>query len=324
MSVLGMLAWCAAAVSLWLGARRYDSAVARAYRWLAGGAALYCAGLVIQGILGGTLNPAPDLFVHRPAAAAGPGRRGGRHRDAHHGRTRRRQQPPGRRRAGNPARPDGPEGAEGSAGSVLPGLADGYVMAVALLVIGWITLFSGEFHRSGERPGTFLLALIHPLADLAVLGALLPMVTTAWRRVDAALPVPARHRRRRRAGRGPAGVGRTPGRRGAVDAGGRGAAARRGPVAGDRTGELDPPDHKLGGGDRHRRAGRVRGHPGGDRERPGRGAGRPGSRWSWRAAPGCWCWPRGSSCWSGRTWLSSAYGGSPAGACAIWPTGPAT
>ena len=56
-------------------------------------------------------------------------------------------------------------------------------MAVALLVIGWITLFSGEFHRSGERPGTFLLALIHPLADLAVLGALLPMVTTGWRRV---------------------------------------------------------------------------------------------------------------------------------------------
>src|SRR5207244_8340742 len=67
---------------------------------------------------------------------------------------------------------------EGSAGSVLPGLADGYVMAVALLVIGWSTLFSAEFHRTGERPGTFLLALIHPLADLAVLGALLPMVTT--------------------------------------------------------------------------------------------------------------------------------------------------
>src|SRR5271170_6737497 len=66
---------------------------------------------------------------------------------------------------------------------VLPGLADGYVLAIALLVIGWITLFSAEFHRSGERPGTFLLALIHPLADLAVLGALLPMVTTAWRRV---------------------------------------------------------------------------------------------------------------------------------------------
>src|SRR5271166_846094 len=182
MSVLGMLAWCAAAVSLWLGARRYDSAVGRAYRWLAGGAALYCAGLVIQGILGGTLNPAPDLsFTDLPpllalaALAVGTAmlttaeREGG-----------------SRPQAGRQARPDGSEGADGSAGSrdsVLPGLADGYVMAVALLVIGWVTLFSGEFHRSGERPGTFLLALIHPLADLAVLGALLPMVTTAWRRV---------------------------------------------------------------------------------------------------------------------------------------------
>ena len=178
-----MLAWFAAAVSLWLGARQYDSAVERAYRWLAGGAALYCAGLVIQGILGGTLNPAPGLsFTDLPAllalAAVAVGtamlttaeREGGSslHR------------PPGRL-----ARPDGSDGGEaaGSRDSVLPGLADGYVMAVALLVIGWITLFSGEFHRSGERPGTFLLAMIHPLADLAVLGALLPMVTTGWRRV---------------------------------------------------------------------------------------------------------------------------------------------
>jgi diguanylate cyclase (GGDEF)-like protein len=185
MNVLGMLAWFAATVSLWLGARRYDGAVERAYRWLAGGAALYCAGLVIQGVLGGTLNPAPSLsFSDLPsllalaAAAVGTAmlttaeRAGGTSLHRPH--------------AARPARPDGSEAAEGSAGSrdsVLPGLADGYVLAVALLVIGWITLFSGEFHRSGERPGTFLLALIHPLADLAVLGALLPMVTTAWRRV---------------------------------------------------------------------------------------------------------------------------------------------
>src|SRR5215472_11516667 len=153
MMVLGMLAWCAAAVSLWLGARRYEAALARGYRWLAAGAALYCAGLVVQGILGGTLNPAPGLsFTDLPQLLALAERE-------------------------VTAAPQ-----EGSAGSVLPGLADGYVMAVALLVIGWSTLFSAEFHRSGERPGTFLLALIHPLADLAVLGALLPMVTTAWRR----------------------------------------------------------------------------------------------------------------------------------------------
>jgi diguanylate cyclase (GGDEF)-like protein len=185
MSVLGMLAWFAAAVSLWLGARRYDGAVGRAYRWLAAGAALYCAGLVIQGIHGGTPNPAPGLsFTDLPpllalvALAIGTALLATAEREGGGGLHR----PP----AGRPARADGSEGAESSPGgrdSVLPGLADGYVMAVALLVIGWITLFSGEFHRSGERPGTFLLALIHPLADLAVLGALLPMVTTAWRRV---------------------------------------------------------------------------------------------------------------------------------------------
>ena len=71
----------------------------------------------------------------------------------------------------------------GTSGSVLPGLADGYVMAVALLVIGWVVAFGSEFHRSGERPATFLLDLLHPLADLAVLGALLPVLTVAWRRV---------------------------------------------------------------------------------------------------------------------------------------------
>ena len=169
MMVLGMLAWLAAAVSLWLGARRYEAAVARGYRWLAAGAALYCSGLVVQGILGVTLNPAPGLsFTDLPpllalaAVAIGIAVLTMAEREV----------------------TSSPQ--EGSAGSVLPGLADGYVMAVALLVIGWSTLFSAEFHRSGERPGTFLLALIHPLADLAVLGALLPMVTTAWRRV--ALP----------------------------------------------------------------------------------------------------------------------------------------
>jgi diguanylate cyclase (GGDEF)-like protein/PAS domain S-box-containing protein len=185
MSVLGMLAWCAAAVSLWLGARRYDGAVARAYRWLAAGAALYCAGLVVAGILGGTLNPAAGLsFTDLPsllalaAVAVGIAMLTTAEREGGGG--------PQRPQAPRPARPDGSEGTEGSAGfrdSVLPGLADGYVMAVALLVIGWVTLFSGEFHRSGDRPGAFLLALIHPLADLAVLGALLPMVTSAWRRV---------------------------------------------------------------------------------------------------------------------------------------------
>jgi diguanylate cyclase (GGDEF)-like protein/PAS domain S-box-containing protein len=170
MSVLGMLAWCAAAVSLWLGARGHDGAIARAYRWLAGAAALYCAGLIISQLNGGAANPAQGLvFADLPsllalaAAATGIGLL------------------TSAERAGDVGSASG--AAAGSGTSVLPGLADGYVMAVALLVIGWVTTFSTEFHRSAERPGTFLLALVHPLADLAVLGALLPMVTAAWRRV---------------------------------------------------------------------------------------------------------------------------------------------
>ncbi|MGD0069702.1 MAG: PAS domain-containing protein, partial [Streptosporangiaceae bacterium] len=184
MSVLGMLAWCAAAVSLWFGARGHDGAIARAYRWLAGAAAMYCAGLIIAQLSGGSLNPAPGLsFADLPpllalaAVAVGIAMLTTAEREGDTGV----QRLPSLRAAS----PDGAEGGAGPGGSgasVLPGLADGYVMAVALLVIGWVTLFSTEFHRSGERPGTFLLALIHPLADLAVLGALLPMVTTAWRR----------------------------------------------------------------------------------------------------------------------------------------------
>ncbi len=178
MTVFGMLAWFAAAVSLWLGARRYDHAIGRAYQWLAAGAALYCSGLVVLEFLGGTLNPAPGLsFTNLPAllalatTAVGTAVLATAERDG---------------RAPRPEIPDGPDGHAAPAGardSVLPGLADGYVMAVALLVVGWTTVFSAEFHRSGDRPGTFLLALVHPLADLAVLGALLPMVTAAWRRV---------------------------------------------------------------------------------------------------------------------------------------------
>ena len=56
-------------------------------------------------------------------------------------------------------------------------------MAVALLVIGWVVAFGGEFHRADEHAATFLQYLLLPLADLAVLGALLPVLTVAWRRV---------------------------------------------------------------------------------------------------------------------------------------------
>jgi diguanylate cyclase (GGDEF)-like protein/PAS domain S-box-containing protein len=154
MSVLCMLAWFGAAAGLWFGAQATGEEQRRGYRWLAAAALLWCAGLVAQqidGVLTGlSFADLPSLLAVA-ATAVGIVLLNPR-RDAE------------------------------DRSPALPGLADGYVMAVALLVLGWITLFGAEFHHSGARPGTFLLDLIHPLADLAVLGALLPMVTSAWRR----------------------------------------------------------------------------------------------------------------------------------------------
>ena len=176
MSVFGMLVWCGAAVSLWLGARGHSSAAARGYRWLALAALGWCAGLVIQQLIGGTVSPGTGLsLADLPPLLAVAGAAVGiavlttAERE------------PAETASTVPRAAGGPDGT--ATPSVLPGLADGYVMAVALLVIGWVTLFGCEFHHSGDRPGTFLLALVHPLADLAVLGALLPLVTAAWRRV---------------------------------------------------------------------------------------------------------------------------------------------
>ncbi|MGH3246914.1 MAG: putative bifunctional diguanylate cyclase/phosphodiesterase [Trebonia sp.] len=159
MSVLAMLATAGAVIGLLVGARRHAGAVARGYRWLGGAALFWFAGLIITQLSGplsasgeplGLADVAPLLALATAAAGVMVLAEGEKRNDT---------------------------------GSVLPGLADGYVMAVALLVIGWVVAFGGEFHHLNERPGTFLQDLLHPLADLAVLGALLPVLTVAWRRV---------------------------------------------------------------------------------------------------------------------------------------------
>ena len=154
-----MLATAGAFAGLLIGARRHTGAAARGYRWLSAAALFWCAGLIVTQVLGPLSSSAGQLSLADVApllalatSAAGV-----------------------MVLAEDEKRSD--------AGSVLPGLADGYVMAVALLVIDWVVAFSGEFHHSDERPQTFLLNLLHPLADLAVLGALLPVLTVAWRRV---------------------------------------------------------------------------------------------------------------------------------------------
>ena len=156
-----MLAMAGAAVSLWAGAARHSGPVARGYRWLSVAALFWCVGLIMDTVLAGPLSSsaAPLSLADVPPLLALAAAATGVMVLA------------------------SPSTQRGTQGPVLPGLLDGYVMAVALLVIGWVVAFGPEFHRSGERPQTFLLDLLHPLADLAVLGALLPVLTVAWRRV---------------------------------------------------------------------------------------------------------------------------------------------
>ena len=60
--------------------------------------------------------------------------------------------------------------------------ADGYVVASALFIIGWVTVLSAGYVHAGDDPGTFAAELIHPLADLLVLGAVLPLAAAPGRR----------------------------------------------------------------------------------------------------------------------------------------------
>jgi diguanylate cyclase (GGDEF)-like protein len=153
-----MLATAGAAIGLLIGARRHTGQEARGYRWLGGAALFWFAGQIIAQMLAGPVSSGPlslaDVAPLLALATAATGvmvlAEGEKRNDT---------------------------------GSVLPGLADGYVMAVALLVIGWVVSFGAEYHLVGGRPTTFLQDLLHPLADLAVLGALLPVLTVAWRRV---------------------------------------------------------------------------------------------------------------------------------------------
>jgi diguanylate cyclase (GGDEF)-like protein len=152
-NILAMLASAGAVVGLWAGATKHQGTVARGYRWLGAAALFWLIGLIIDTVIASQLTSSavPSLADVAPLLALGALAIGIMVL------------------------------ASGSTPGSVAGLADGYVMAVALLVIGWVVAFGGEFHGSGERPETFLLNLLHPLADLAVLGALLPVLTVAWR-----------------------------------------------------------------------------------------------------------------------------------------------
>lgn len=176
----GALAAAGAAAVLWRASTRHEASVRLAYRWFSVVAVAWGAGLVAQqaliGPLGGAAVPLTfgDLlsllalpamvagFAGLAAAARGPG--------AGHGPGAARETGAGRGTAVLLPR------------DALARLADGYILAASLFIIGWIALFGSIYHRSGDGTGTFVLALLHPLADLAVLGVVLQYAVRAGRR----------------------------------------------------------------------------------------------------------------------------------------------
>ena len=190
----GVLAAAGAAVSLWLGAERYAGPSRRAYRWFAVAAALWGAGLIAGQALAVPAGAAaiplsfgdlPSLLAlpfvaagfarlaaagSRDAAAARPSAGS---RDAPLARA-----PAGSQDAGLASPPAGVR----APSTVATRLADGYILASALFLVAWVTVFRMVFLRAGAGVPTFAVELIHPLADLILLGACLPLAAAAGRR----------------------------------------------------------------------------------------------------------------------------------------------
>ncbi|HWG60732.1 MAG TPA: EAL domain-containing protein [Streptosporangiaceae bacterium] len=167
-SVLALVA-AAAAVSLLRGASRHAGRVKHAYRWFALGGLLWAACAVAAQAPGATglgagypltLADLPGLLA-LPAVLAGLAALSPRH----------------------PATdPAAQRSLRARFGSALARLADGYVLAAAGFMIGWITLFGPAYTRFGGPLVTFAAGLVHPAADLVALGCALPLMVAAGRR----------------------------------------------------------------------------------------------------------------------------------------------
>ncbi len=157
------------AVSLWRGANRHAGSVRRAYRIFALTALLWGAGAIGQQVLASASAGATFPFTGAdlpgllalPALVTGLVSLGSRREAARHPLAQRHR---------------------ARIGTAVARCADGYVVASALFIIGWITVLSAGYAHSGDDPGTFAAELVHPLADLLVLGGVLPLAVAAGRR----------------------------------------------------------------------------------------------------------------------------------------------
>src|SRR5215472_14447176 len=166
----GVVAAAGAAVSLWLGAEHHAGPLRRAYRWFAVAAALWGVGVIVGQVLAVPVGAAaiPLSFGDLPALLALPVVAAGFVRLA--------------AAASRDAAVAGPTAGLRAQGSTATLLADGYVLASSLFLIGWVVLFRTVFVRAGAGVPTFAAELIHPLADLILLGVCLPLAAAAGRR----------------------------------------------------------------------------------------------------------------------------------------------
>jgi diguanylate cyclase (GGDEF)-like protein/PAS domain S-box-containing protein len=167
----GFLAAAIAVLSLWRGSLRHAASERRPYLWFAVAAGLGFASMIV----GQTVSlPADETamvvsyadvpaLLFLPAMAAGLAGLASSAQAA-------------------TAETQSARRSRRGRGIVSAYLLDGYVLAAALFLIGWVTLFGHVYTTSGADASTFAAELIHPLAGLLVLGACLPLVQAAGRR----------------------------------------------------------------------------------------------------------------------------------------------
>jgi diguanylate cyclase (GGDEF)-like protein/PAS domain S-box-containing protein len=161
-----------AAVSLWRGAARQPWPDLRAYRWFTIAAGLICASVIVGQAVPPAAGTASMLsFTDLPALLLLPVMAAGLAGLAS----------AARRAVPDAASPRRPRRGLATAGAYL---ADGYVLAAALFLIAWVTLFGAAFTRSGTGLA-FAAELVHPLVDLLILWITLPLAQAAGRRAVA-------------------------------------------------------------------------------------------------------------------------------------------
>src|SRR5262245_7181701 len=164
-----LLAATGAAVSLWRGAARQPWPDLRAYRWFTIAAGLICANVIVGQAVPPPAGTAAMLsFTDLPSLLLLPVMVAGL---------------AGLAAAARGAIPETPSPRRSRRGlaAVAAYLADGYVLAAALFLIGWVTLFGAVYAHSNTGL-SFAGELVHPLVDLLILCAALPLAQTAGRR----------------------------------------------------------------------------------------------------------------------------------------------